>query len=117
MKSADNKELTYQILNNFNMEHKFTITEKLRHFLYCLVAVVLWFIYKSPEKVSLINDNLCCRYGYCKYPFVKNKGQFPRFIKSGSYGMPAIYDHYDSKRYFLFPLPTWLNKLHWKHYR
>jgi len=95
--------------------NKLKIKEKERCFLYCLLAIVLYVIYRRPEKVSLINDNQYCRYGYCKYPFVKNKGSFLRFIRNGSYGIPAIYDRYDSKKYFLFPLPTWLNKWHWKH--
>ena len=99
------------------MKDKFTIPEKIKHFLYRLVAIMLWLSYKKPEKVSLINDNLHCRYGYCKYPFVKIKGQFPRFIKRGIYEMPTTYDYYDSKRYFLFPLPNWFNEWYWKHYR
>jgi len=40
MKSADYNELNYQFKPNNNMKHKFSITNKLRHFLYCLLCCV-----------------------------------------------------------------------------
>lgn len=81
--------------------------------LHYLIGVLCYVINKKPERISLINDDLPCRYGYCKYPFVKNKGEFPRFIRNGSYGIPAEHDDYDSRKYFLFPFPKWLNKSYW----
>lgn len=99
MKSADCKEHNYKIYNNFNMEHKFSITEKLKHFLYCLLAIVLWLRY-SPDRVSLINDDAKCnRYGHNRYRKENDK-----------------YPHYNIHRYFKYPFPMWLNKWYFKHY-
>ena len=98
MKSAVLNEQNYQFKTKVDMENKFSITEKLRHFLYCLLAIVLWFRY-SPDRISLINDDAKCnRYGYEKYHKENDK-----------------YPHYNIHRYFRYPFPMWLNKWYFKH--
>lgn len=62
------------------------------------IFLCYWILGYVPDKLSLINDKVCCRYGYYRRtPPAAGK-----------------YDQYDSLSYYEYPAPMWFNRWYFK---
>ena len=65
------------------------------------IFLYYWILGYVPDKISLINDKVCCRYGYYR----RTPHQVDKYDQ---------YDQYDSLRYYKYPAPMWFNRWYFK---